>query len=67
MKTTLLDEKDKLTIDNEGYDAPGFVSICVNDTCMDVHISNLYPAVLAFQEHYMNDLKRNKYLTDSNR
>lgn len=60
MVTHLTDEDDTLTIHNEGFDPPGWVNICINDTCMDVHLSNLVPAISGFEKYYKDQLERDK-------
>jgi hypothetical protein len=52
----------KFTIDDDGFEGRGWVSIGINDKYYDLHITDLFPAVKAFYDADIERLKRDKLL-----
>jgi hypothetical protein len=54
IEVTDVEEKPSVILDDEGFNAPGFLTV----NGEDVHINELYPAVKAFRDKYFEGLKR---------
>ena len=53
--------EEELALDDTAFDVSGWVSIEVGGISVaEVHITDLYPAVLAYKERYRQDLERDK-------
>ena len=58
MKVTI----DKIEISDDGFNAPGFMTISIGEEEFDIHVNELYPAIKVFKEKYLDDLKADKLL-----
>jgi hypothetical protein len=52
MKISIKDQEQKLILTDDEFDVYGWVHLVVEDKEIDIHINDLYPAVLAFMEKY---------------
>jgi hypothetical protein len=55
MKITLSTDEKDITLDDEGFDVPGWVNICIDGKCIEIHISELYSAIVGLNTHYLED------------